>query len=46
MTAMFSIKYISVKMLLTFQLLTENDTEVFVQKSTEEKMEKIIILTE
>ncbi len=33
-------------MTLTFQLLTENDTEAFVQKSTEEKMEKILILTE
>jgi hypothetical protein len=46
MTAMFSIKYVRVKMTLTFQLLTENDTEVFVQKSAEEKMEKILILTE
>jgi hypothetical protein len=46
MTANFSIKYISVKMLWTFQLLTENDTESFVQRSAEEKMEKILILAE
>ena len=32
--------------LLTFQLLTEKDTKAFVQKSTADEMEKIVILTE